>query len=120
MAPQSLTLNLTLEQVLEADLAPQHSVPLPLWWLATWLSAEYRQLRDENDACRALLRRIVAVKFTSAEFAARGQAGVRPAPPEERALSARAQGSRLSGMLRPTPGGGPPLGAPPQGPSSTP
>lgn len=78
-----------LAKVLEADMAPQADTPPPVWWVLTRLSAEHKRLRDETQACRALLRRIVAVKFTSAEFAARGQAGVRPAPPEERALEGK-------------------------------
>jgi len=78
-----------LEKILEADIAPQQHGALrsPIWWLATIFSAEHWRLRDELDAVRALSRRIAAVKFTAIAFAARGQVGVPPPPPEERALN---------------------------------
>ena len=72
-----------LQHVLEADLAPQHDQAYAVWWLTSLLSSEHRRLREELDAVQALSRRIAAVKFTAVEFAARGQAGVRPPPPEE-------------------------------------
>jgi len=86
---------LQLEKVLESDIAPQHD-RRAVWWLASMLSSEHRMLRDELDAVQALHRRIVAVKFTAAEFAARGQVGVRAMPPEEVALK-RAIRTYLSG-----------------------
>ena len=60
-----------------------------MWYLQTLLSPEHRLLRDELDASRRLLSRIAAVRFTAVEFAARGQVGVRSAPPEERAAVSR-------------------------------
>lgn len=80
--------------VLESDASPQHDQFSATWWMASLLSSEHRQLRDELDACRALSRRIMAVKFTAVEFAARGQAGVRPASPEEAATTRRASALR--------------------------
>lgn len=76
-----------LQTVLEADIAPPLDQIRLLWWVASLLSAEHKKLRDELEACKALHRRIIAVKFTAVEFAARGQAGVKAAPPEERAIN---------------------------------
>lgn len=64
--------------VLESDASPQHDQFSATWWMASLLSSEHRQLRDELDACRALSRRIMGVKFTAVEFAARGQADRSP------------------------------------------
>ena len=66
--------------------APQHDQTYAVWWLTSLVSSEHRRLREELDAVQALSRRIAAVKFTAVEFAARGQVGVRPPPPEEAAL----------------------------------
>lgn len=79
-----------LQKVLEADMEPQLNRRL-FWWLATRLSSEHRSLRHEHEEVRALLRRIAAVQFASAEFAARGQEGVRPALPEEQASAKAVQ-----------------------------
>ena len=78
-----------LEKVLESDVAPQRDWPPALWWILTQLSKEHRRLRAEMEEVRALLRRIAAVKFASAEFAARGQVGVKPQLAEEKALASR-------------------------------
>lgn len=90
-----------LEMVLESDASPQHDKFSATWWMASLLSSEHRQLRDELDACRALSRRIMAVKFTAVEYAARGQAGVRPPSPEETAIVRRASAlrERASGSI---------------------
>lgn len=92
-----------LEMVLESDASPQHDQFSTTWWMASLLSSEHRQLRDELDACRALSRRIMGVKFTAVEFAARGQAGVRPPSPEEEATNRRAStlSSSPSGRMPP-------------------
>lgn len=94
-----------LEKVLESDIAPNENRNKLVWWFASLLSAEHRMLRDELEACRALTRRIIAVRFTAVEFAARGQVGVRPAPLEERAINSRQRlglASYLSGQKMPT------------------
>ena len=75
-----------LEKVLEADTARPQGNGLVRWWLATAISKEYKRLREELEDCARLRGRAESVRFTSAEFAARGQAGVRPASDEERAL----------------------------------
>ena len=92
------------KKVLEADAAAPPGRTAFMWSLQTLLSPEHRLLRDELDATRRLLSRIAAVRFTAVEFAARGQVGVRSAPPAERALVSRYSSDemkRLEGQGRP-------------------
>ena len=69
------------------DTAPITTARLNRALAAKEARSSEKKLRDELEACKALHRRIIAVKFTAVEFAARGQAGVKAAPPEERAIN---------------------------------